>query len=388
MLRTSMTMAAIAIAAAPAFAAEPANSAGDAFEILGVALEVGSACKSFSGFEYHYLSEAWGLRLEKSAAQEAYGAVRKAALDAGADALNAGLAGEAVLKRHAASYREKAVTLGCAGGEEHLDLGLIEAYKQLGGLIALVNGYRGDAEANSPLPPLTAEESGLVQAFHATATEVFGDNMPQFEAMIPELAQQRMARYPANPELGIARFIEEQSNAFALLNHEVLATNAGWALRGAIISDGTAFGYHTIRASKDSAPDLSLIAAPKAVTIHSNAWGKGISGIIVLGRRDDGTLIAGLAGEAISGAPTTIAVKAQSKGTIVRSVTGARIMDGCPYARCFAFTGAQLADLVPGASPEPVYFYAAADTSAPASGTGTDGQTVAADRMRALLPPR
>jgi hypothetical protein len=63
-------------------------------------------------------------------------------------------------------------------------------------------------------------------------------------------------------------------------------------------------------------------------------------------------------------------------------------MDGCPYARCYAFSGPQLAGLVPGADPEPVYFYAAAAASAPADGTGTDGHHVPADRLRAMLPAR
>jgi hypothetical protein len=239
----------------------------------------------------------------------------------------------------------------------------------------------GKADAKSPLLSLTADEAGLVQAFRATAAEAFGTNMQKFEAMVPELAQQRMARYPANPDLGLARFIDEQSNALALLHHESLATNAGWT--GTTLPDGTAFGYRSIRVSKDGAPELSLIAAPRAVTIHSDAWGKGVTGVIALGRRADGTLIAGLAGEAIPGAPTTIVVKAQSKGTTVRSVNGMRVTDGCPYARCFAFTVAQLVGLVSGASPQPVYFFAAAAASAPSSGTGTDGQSVPADRMPA-----
>ncbi len=387
-LRVFMGMAAAAMMAAPAAAAEPAVIEGDTFEILAVALELGSACKVFRGFEYHYLGEAWNISLEKSAAQDASEAGRKTALDNGASALDAGIAGRDALKRSAAAYRAKAAKLGCVGGQNYLDRGRLEAYKQAGGLVAMIIANRGEADGASPFPPLSDDEADILQAFRETAAETFGTNMPQFEAMIPELAQQRMARYPANPELGLARFIDEQSNAFAQLYHEALASEAGWTVRGTALPDGSAFGYHTALLSKEGAPDLALIAAPKAVTVQSDAWGKPVTGYIALGRRVDGSVIAGLVGDAIAGASPKMVVKAQSKGSVMRSVTGVRVMDGCPYMRCFAFTGAQMASLVPGADTGPVYVFAAAEASAVASGTRTDGQSVPADRLRALLTPR
>lgn len=387
-LRVFMAMAAAAMIASPATAAEPAAVEGDTFEILAVALELGSTCKVFRGFEYHFLDEAWNLSIEKSVAQNSSEAARKEALDSGASALDAEIAGQDALRRSAAAYREKATKLGCVGGQNYLDRGRLEAYKQTGGLVAMIIANRGGAEGASPFPPLSGDEADILQAFRETAAETFGTNMPQFEAMIPELAQQRMARYPANPELGLARFIDEQSNAFAQLYHEALVSAAGWTVRGTVLPDGSAFGYHTTVLSKEGAPDLVLIAAPKAVTVQSDAWGKPVSGYIALGRRADGSVIAGLVGDAIAGASPKMVAKAQSKGSVVRSVTGVRVMDNCPYMRCFAFTGAQMASLVPGAYAEPVYVFAAPDASAAASGTRTDGLSVLADRLRALLAPR
>ncbi|OJW63029.1 MAG: hypothetical protein BGO57_08890 [Sphingomonadales bacterium 63-6] len=378
-------MAFAAAVASPSVAAEPPTVEGDPFEILSVALELGSTCKDVRGFEYLYLSEAWGIALETSAAQTAYTAARRTALDRGADALNAALAGEQELNRHAEAYRQKAAELGCSNGINYADVGRLEAYKQLGGLMALIIGNRGQPNTASPLPPLTAEEGGLVRAFQGAVTEMFGANVPQFEAMLPETVQQRMARYPSDPNLGLARFLEDQSSAFAVLYHEVSVGRAGWTARGVTVREGSTFGYHSVRVSKDGNPELSLIVRPKAVTVNSNAWGKPVTGYIVVGRRADGAVIAGLVGESIAGAPAEIIVKAQSQGTALRSVTGTRTMEGCPYVRCFAFTAEQIAGLVPGASPEPVYFYVAAGPGATADGTGTDGQRILADRLRAFL---
>jgi hypothetical protein len=384
-MRILTVIALAAAVASPSAAADLPKIEGDPFEILSVALELGSSCKDVRGFEYLYLSESWGIALETSAAQTAYTAARKTALDRGADALNAALAGERELKRHAEAYRQKAAGLGCANGINYADAGRLEAYNQLGGLMALVIGNRGQPNTASLLPPLTAEEGGLIRAFQGAVAEMFGANVPQFEAMLPDTVQRRMARYPSNPDLGLAQFLEDQSNAFAILYHEASASRAGWTVRGMIVPDGSAFGYHSVRVSKDGNPELSLIVRPKAVTVNSDAWGKPVTGYIVVGRRADGAVIAGLVGESIAGTPAEVTVKAQSQGTALRSVTGTRIMEGCPYVRCFAFTAEQMAGLVPGASPEPVYFYVAAGPGATADGTGTDGQRILADRLRAFL---
>ncbi|WP_260581893.1 hypothetical protein [Sphingopyxis sp. PET50] len=387
-LRIFMAIAAAAAVTASSAAAEPAKAEGDAFEILNVALELGSACKSYRGFEYHYLNEAAGIALEKSATMDAYGAARKAAEERGADTLNMGMAAQRALYDHGARHREKAAQLGCEGGQNYIDTGRVEAFKRMGGLIALIVAYRSGGEGALPLPPLTADEGGLLQAFRAAAAELFGDQMPQFEAMIPALAQQRLSRYPGNADLALARFIEEQSTAFAILHHETLVNNAGWTPRGAALADGSPFGYSSIRVSKDGMAELSLIAAPIEVAVNSDAWGKPVTGFLAIGRRADGSVVAGLAGGTIAGAPASLVVKAQSQGDVLRSVTGTRVMADCPYARCFAFPRDRLAGLVPGASGEPVRFYAAADSRAAASPTRTDGQTVPADRMRGLLQPR
>ena len=380
-------MTALAAFALPV-AAHPAQTEGDAFEILSIALELGNACKAYTGFEYHYLVESWNANRKDSAAQAAYGAARKAAQDRGFDALNVGIAGNDAMTRQAAAYRDKAAKLGCEGGQLYVDLGRVEAYKQLGGLAALIIGMRGKADASSPLPPLTATEAGLLKAFRTAAADAFGDNMPQFEELTGQLAQQRLARYPANPELGFAHFIDEQSAAFALLHHEALVTSAGWTARGAILSDGSPFGYHSMSASKNGAPDLSLFAAPRAVTINSNAWGNPVTGYIALGRRADSTMIAGLAGGTIHGAPDTLTVKVRATGTAMLTLAGTRVTDNCPYARCFAFTGTQMNDLLRSAGTKPVYVFAAADANAAPDGTGTDGQDVPVERMRALFPSR
>jgi hypothetical protein len=90
----------------------------------------------------------------------------------------------------------------------------------------------------------------------------------------------------------------------------------------------------------------------------------------------------------MASAPADVVVKAEVKGTVTRTMTGVRLMDGCPYARCFGFTAAQAASLAAGGSSQPVLFYAAPNASTASSGTGTDGQSLTGDRLRALLQNR
>ena len=378
--------AAVGIAGA-ANAAEQAKPEGDAFEILSVALELGALCRNYRGFEFHYLGEVSNIAFETSGAVRAYGDARKAAEAKGFDTLNVGIAGEQALRDAGARYRDKATKIGCDSGAAYYDTGRIEAFKQMGGLFALILAYRGP-ESNLPLPKLTPDEGGLVQGFHGAAKELFGAEMPQFEATIPQMAQRRLSRYPSDPDLVLARFIEDQSRAFAILHHETQINNAGWSPRGEIFRDGTPFGYPTTHVSKDGAMGLSLIAAPKAVTVRENPGAKPVTGIIAIGRRDDGAILAGVAAGEIPGAPASLLVKAQSQGSVVRSVTGTRVMDNCPYARCFVFPRDQMTGLAPGASPEPVRFYVTMNAAAGPDASNTDSQIVAADRMRAAMQPR
>lgn len=360
-LRSCLTFAA-ALAALPALAAEPAAVEGDAFERLGVALALAERCETMRGFEYLYLAEAWQRHEGGSAAGSAGDAARKAAADSGQSWREANMAAFEARKRHADAWRAKAERLGCDGGHNYLVQGMVLSYKNLGSVMAIAVAYRGPgAGAESPFSPLKPNEAAAIGAFNDQATAFFGDEKAQFDAMLPQLAQERMSGYPTYNEAGLrSAILDDQQQAFTIIHHEALANNAQWAVRGATIADGTPFGYRTMRLSKDGAPTLSLIAAPKEVSILGGP--KAVRTYLAIGVRADGTVIAGLGGGEFDGAPATVTVKAEVRDDPVKRVaTGQPATEGCPYARCFAFPREAIASLASGTGK--AYFYAAPDAA-------------------------
>lgn len=368
---------AVALTAAPAPAAEPAAVEGDAYEQLGVALELAARCESMRGFEYLYLAEAWAGQEAGSQAKSHANAAHKEASDSsGGNLLKTQFAAHAALKHHADAWRTKAEALGCEGGHNYLIQGAVESYKRLGGLMAIAVAFRNpDAKSPSPLPPLKDYEIDAVQAFNRTAVAFFGEQRAQFDAMLPQLAQERMARYPAyNSEATASAIIGDHRRAFAIIHHEILANNGKWTTRGATIADGSPFGYRTLRLSKDGAPTLTLIAAPAEVDILGGP--KPVRAYLAVGVRDDGIVIAGLGGGNLHDAPDTVTVKAEDPGNPAKRVAiGQPTTDGCPYFRCFTFPHHATAPLATGTGR--AYFYAARDAAGESfSVTRLDGTDV------------
>lgn len=390
-LTLGLTFAAT-IAAFPAFAAEPATVEGDAFEQLGIALDLGGRCENMRGFEYLYLAEAWERQDAKSAARDTANAASRAAAESSAgDLLQRQFAVHKALERHAESWRTKAASLGCEGGHNYLLKGFVESYKQLGAVMAIAMAYRtGDGATQSPLPPLTPDQIGVVRAFDGQAAALFGDKKAQFDAMLPQLAQERLASYPSyTPEATMSAILDDHQKAFAIFQLESFANNAGWTARGATIADGSPFGYRTMRLSKDGSPPLSLIATPASISINHDAWSKAVHTYLAVGVRPDGTVIAGLGGGDLGSAPATITMKAEAPGNPVkRTATGRLTTEGCPYFRCFAFPREAAAALVPGDVTAKVRFFAAPDAAAQAHAARLDGVDVEGIRLQATTRPR
>lgn len=383
---------AAAIAALPTHAAEPAAVEGDAFEQLGIALDLAARCDNMRGFEYLYLAEAWEKQDAKSAARDHANAASRAEEEGSAgNLLQRQFVVHKALERHAENWRAKAATLGCEGGHNYLLKGLVESYKQLGAVMAIAIAYRtGEAATKSPLPPLTPDQISVVRAFDGQAAALFGDKKAQFDAMLPQLAQERLASYPSyTPEMAMGAILDDHQKAFAIFQHESFANNAGWTVRGATIADSSPFGYRTIRLTKEGAPPLSLIATPASISINHDAWPKAVRTYLAIGVRPDGTVIAGLGGGDIGGAPATITIKAEAPGNPVkRTATGRLITEGCPYFRCFAFPREAAAALVPGDVTAKVRFFAAPGPAAQADAARLDGVDVDAIRLQATTRPR
>lgn len=369
-----------ATAAIPALAAPPAVD-GDAYEILGVALGLAAKCENMRGFEYLYLAEAWTRHEAGSAVKADADAARDRA---SGDILNKEMAVQNARQRHADAWRTKAEALGCEGGHNYLLQGMILSYKNLGSVMAIALASR-HAQPGNPaplLPPLEDYQTAAIRAFDGQAAAFFGEEKAQFDALLPRLAQERMAGYTTYaPSLTLSEMIDDQRRAFAIIHHESLANNAGWTLRGTTIPDGTPFGYRTMRLSRNGAPPLSLIAAPVEVTITAPGWPKSVRAYLAIGVRPDGTVIAGLGGGNLHDAPASVTVKAQAPGNPIRRVaTGQATKENCPYARCFAFPRDTLVQFTGGI--DKVRFYAATHAGAEPQAADIDGTDIDPLRLK------